>query len=172
MKKLLLILLPILLLIACDSTYQLLPHNGNTIKMERGKSVLLTTVANGYYKDKEYKRSGKKTADVLTKKLRPYVDSLDTTPAKSFSKIDSNVLLDYDYIICPEIYHWEDRATSFSSLPDKIILGITVYDNTGNVLNHIEIKAESSRVEFFANDPIDLIDEALDMYIRQLFEFN
>lgn len=175
MKKLLLILIsliPLLLLTACDSTFQLIPQNGNTIKMARNKEILITTAENGYYKNKENKTSGKKTTRALETKIRPYTSRVNVTPITSFSKIDSDVLLKYDYVVCPELYHWEDRATCLSFMPDKIILGLTVYDNTGNVLNHIEIKGESTKATGVFNDPIDLIDEALDIYIRQLFELN
>ena len=175
MKKLLLILislLPLVLFTGCDSTFQLIPQNGNTIKMARNKEILITTAENGYYKNKEYKTSGQKTTRTLEKKIRPYSSRVNVTPIKSFSKIDREVLLKYDYIVCPELYHWEDRATSLTFMPDKIILGLTVYDNTGNILNHIEIKGESTKVTELFNDPIDLIDEALDIYIRQLFELN
>ena len=169
MKRLLFILLPLLLLTSCDSTYELINQKNNSIKMDRDKAILVTTAKNGFYENKEYKKSGEKTTASLQAKLRPYASSVDVTPVNSFSKIDKDELLNYDYIISPDIYHWEDRATNMNYMPDKIILGITVYDNTGNILNYIEIKGESTKVTFANNDPIELVNEALDMYIRKLF---
>lgn len=175
MKKSLLILISLftlLFLTSCDSTFELIPQNSKAIKMTRNKAVLITTANNGYYKTKQYRSSGKKTTRALETKLYPYASTVSVSPETSFSKIDRNTLLDYDYVISPELYHWEDRATCLSFMPDKIILGLTVYDNTGNILNHIEIKGESTKATGVFNDPIDLIDEALDIYIRQLFELN
>lgn len=171
MKKIILILLPLLFLTACDSTYELINDKPNSIKMERDKAILVTTAENGYFENKEYKQSGKKTTQAISTKLRRYASTVSITQSKTFKKIDTDILLDYDYVIVPEIYHWEDRATNMNFMPDKIVLGITVYDNTGFMLNHIEIKGESTKVTFANNDPIDLVNESLDIYIRKLFEF-
>jgi hypothetical protein len=170
MKRLLLILLPLFLFVSCDSTYELINHKNNSIKMERDKDILVTTASNGFYENIEYKGSGDKTTQAIKNKLRPYAASVDISPADSFKKINADDLLNYDYIISPVLYHWEDRATNMNFMPDKLILGLTVYDNTGNIINYIEIKGESTKVTFANNDPIDLVNEALDMYIRQLFE--
>ncbi len=171
MKKLLFILFfPLIVFTSCTSTFELINGKSGAILMERDKDILLATAKNGYYEDKEYKLSGKKTTESMRNKLRRYASSVDITDKSSFKKIDKEILLDYDYVVVPEIYHWEDRATNMNFLPDKVIFGITVYDNTGVLLNHIEIKGQSTTTTFSNNDPIELVNEGLDTYIRKLFE--
>ena len=172
MKKSLLILISLftlLFLTSCDSTYELITEKSNAIKMDRDKVILVTTARNGFFENKEYKHSGEKTTNSLSNKLRPYAASVEITPANSFKAIKQDQLLQCDYIVQPELFHWEDRATNINYMPDKVILGLTVYDNTGNVLNYLEIRGESTKATISNNDPIDLINEALDIYIRQLF---
>lgn len=171
MRKLVLLFIPLLFLTACDSTYELINQKPSAIKMERDKDILVTTAENGYFENKEYKNSGKKTTTTIVNKLRRYASIVEVTEANSYKKINNDDLLKYNYVIVPELYHWEDRATNMNFMPDKIVLGITVYDNTGMMLNHVEVKGESTKVTMANNDPIDLINEALDIYIRQLFEF-
>lgn len=137
--------------------------------MDRDKAILVTTARDGFYEDMEYKGSGEKTTQSIKNKLRPYAASVEITPANSFKSINADDLLNYDYIISPEIYHWEDRATNMNFMPDKLILGLTIYDNTGNIINYLEIKGESTKVTMANNDPIELVNEGLDRYIRQLF---
>ena len=36
----------------------------------------------------------------------------------------------YAYYAVPDILHWEDRATEWSGIPDKIELKISIYDVT------------------------------------------
>lgn len=170
MKKIFFILLPLLLLTSCGSTFELLNGKSSSIKMERNKAILITTADNGYYGDKEYGGSGRNTTNTLRTKIIPYASVVDISPERNFKHVDKDDLLNYDYVIVPELYQWEDRATNMNFMPDKVILGLTVYDNTGVMLNHIEIKGESTKVTMANNDPIELVEEGLDIYIRQLFE--
>ena len=112
---------------------------------------------------------GIKTTKALVSRLHPFAAKVDISAANNFKAINQADLSNYDYIISPEIYHWEDRATNMSYLPDKMILGLTIYDNTGNVINYLEIKGESTKVTMASNDPIELVNEALDLFIRSLF---
>lgn len=157
------------LLFSCDSTFELLAQKEKSIKMDLHKDIIVTTCRNGFYNDKEYKKSGKKTTSAIYNKLRPYASTVTITEEDSFGKISKDKLLNCDYVIVPDLFLWEDRATSISFLPDKMIIALSVYDNTGNMINRIEIKGESTKATVATNDPIDLVNEAMDMYIRQLF---
>jgi hypothetical protein len=169
MRKIILLFLPLILFISCGSTFEITQERTNSLKMERGKNILVTTAHNGFYEDIEYKNSGEKTTNAVRNKLRPYAKTIDIAPTALFKFIDKQILLDYDYVIVPEIFLWEDRATNMNFKPDKLILGLTVYDSTGNILNYIEVKGESTKVEMSTNDPIDLVNKALTIYIRNLF---
>lgn len=171
MKKLLFILLSLFLLTSCSSTFQLIQSNKTSIKMELDRDILVTTCKNGFFEDTEYTDSGIKTTKAVENKLRRYANTVTVISETSFSKIDKQQLLTCNYVIIPELYLWEDRATSWSGKPDKMMLGLTVYDNTGTKLNHIEIKGESTSMTLDDNDPIELVNEALDMYIRTIFDY-
>lgn len=169
MKKLLFLLLPLFILTSCGSTFEILSERTNTIKLERGKNILITTALDGFYEDVEYKNSGLETTNALRSKLRPYAKLIDIAPTTSFKFIDKTILLDYDYVFVPELFLWEDRATNMNFRPDKMILSLTVYDNTGNILNNIVIKGISSKIAMSTNDPIELINEALVTHLNTLF---
>jgi hypothetical protein len=39
--------------------------------------------------------------------------------------------VNFDYFVIPEILHWEDRATEWSGIPDKIEVKISIYRGPG-----------------------------------------
>lgn len=175
MKKLFFIftiLIAGLLFTSCKSTIELLNKKQDSVKMERFKAILVLTAENGFYKDDEYRFSGAATTKSVKNKLRPYGSVVDITSLSSYKQLDSNLLSQYDYVIFPELFHWEDRFTGLNFKPDKVTLALTVFDNNSHVLNYIEIKGTSQKATLDFNDPIELVDKALDIYVPQLFEEN
>ena len=158
-----------LLITSCKSNIELLSGKQDAIKMERFKSILLLSAENGFYKDSEYRNSGSTTTKSIKNKLRSYTSSVDISPFSSYKQVDSDTLSKYDYVILPELFLWEDRVTWLNFKPDKVILALTIYDNSNHIMNYLEIKGVGKKATLDFNDPIELVDKALDIYLPELF---
>ena len=84
--------------------------------------------------------------------------------------LKSNTAGPFDYYVIPEILHWEDRATEWSGLPDKIEVKIIVYDGgTGNEVASTLISGQSKWATFGGDHPQDLLPEPLNNYVESLY---
>jgi len=73
------------------------------------------------------------------------------------------------YDIVPEVLHWEDRNTGWSTVPDRISIRISVHDPaTAKVLASAVVNGTSTRTEGTPN-PSDLLDEPIRRYFKTLF---
>lgn len=86
---------------------------------------------------------------------------------KDFSDTES---LEYDYIVIPEILHWEDRATAWSGLPDKIEVSVEIYDNTKKLLKSAILSGKSASMTLGSTDPGELLEEPLANFFKSVFE--
>ncbi len=76
----------------------------------------------------------------------------------------------YTYLIYPVILYWEDRATEWSGIPDKITVEISVIDvATGAVLNSARIEGKSKWATLGGDHLQDLLEKPLTDYARTLF---
>ena len=76
----------------------------------------------------------------------------------------------YDYIVIPEILHWEDRATAWTGLPAKVRVSIEIYDSKRNLLKSAVLSGESTSVTLGSTDPSDLLEEPLSTFFESVFE--
>jgi len=76
----------------------------------------------------------------------------------------------YEYYIQSEILHWEDRATEWSGLPDRIEIKISVYDtHSGAELASSILSARSKWATFGGDHPQDLLPEPVKQYVESLY---
>ena len=161
----------IVFLSGCSATYQQQVVKRPQSPLERGKGIFVSTPKNGWYGKTEYQNSGKMTANAVK---------------AAFSRFSNNVFVSeqclgleclklipterYEYYIEPEILHWEDRATEWSGLPDKIEIKISVYDaRLGTELASSILTARSKWATFGGDHPQDLLPEPLNQYIESLY---
>ena len=106
-----------------NSDLQLFTH-------ERGKGVFISTPKNGWYGKTEYKNSGKMTASAMKAAFSKFSNNVyiseDCMGKECLSIISTE---EYAYYVETEILHWEDRATKWSGMPDRIEIRISIYDS-------------------------------------------
>ena len=86
-----------------------------------------------------------------------------------FKDLEGKDLSKYDYIFVPVITHWEDRATAWSDMPDKLSYSLFIYNNDGSMLTSVDIDAQSASLTMTSNDPSDLIEPSLQQYFSKAF---
>lgn len=74
-----------------------------------------------------------------------------------------------DYYVVPEILHWEDRATEWSGIPDKVEIKISVFDKRQTELASTLISGKSKWVSPGGDHLQDLLAEPLNRCIESLY---
>lgn len=74
------------------------------------------------------------------------------------------------HVLEPMILHWEDRATEWSGIPDKITIKYSVYDvQSGQSLSSGVVSASSKWATFGGDHPQDLLPLPSRKFIDNLF---
>lgn len=132
--------------------------------------VLIVTPENGSYGTEYYPTSGNDVVQVLTKELRNYTTNISVIPRTvRIEQIYEEDLQNVDYIIIPEILHWEDRATGWSFRPDRIEVRFDIYDNQRQLVNSVSIKGKSANIVWVQKAPNSLLPKPIRRLLRELF---
>jgi hypothetical protein len=123
-----------------------------------------------------YPGPGKRTAFEVTRAFSPRLEKTTQARGTGTAGQDKDGALEkakaggYTYLIYPVILHWEDRATEWSGIPDKITVEISVIDvATGAVLDSARIEGKSKWATLGGDHPQDLLEKPLTDYARTLF---
>jgi hypothetical protein len=74
------------------------------------------------------------------------------------------------YLIDPSIAHWEDRATEWSGISDKVELQISIYDTaTGRLIERGTVSGRSGLATLGGDHPQDLLPPPVNQYVDSLF---
>lgn len=153
----------------CTASYQ----NGfmqNTSHQYVPSRILLITPANGTFEGSEYPTSGNDVITILTKELNKYTQSISTIPTPvPVQNLDDNTLQQFDYIIAPEIIHWEDRLTGWSFKPDRIEIRFDIYDNQRQLIDSYWVKARSAYIVWFSKQPKSLLPVPIRTMLKKMF---
>lgn len=164
-------LVSIALLSACASTYKQEPVLTPSVKLERGKAVLIATPKNGSYGKIEYSASGQQTAAVIHAAFVRYSNDVTVSrDCSDLSCLQGSGDQRYDYFVVPQILHWEDRNTEWSGLPDQIEVKIEISDaRRHKEISSIVISGKSKWATFGGDHPQDLLPEPIKQYINGLY---
>ncbi|WP_343041921.1 DUF4823 domain-containing protein [Parvibaculum indicum] len=147
-------------------------YEGPSTRLEQGADFYVVLPEDGRYQDTVYSGSGYMTAQAISQALAPYsnrafqasaVEPLEEALAKARQG-------NFRYLFNTKILHWEDRATEWSGIPDKITLQMEVYDaTTGEKLASETSKASSKWATFGGDHPQDLLPIPAESFVKQLF---
>ncbi|GAD89457.1 hypothetical protein VHA01S_020_00410 [Vibrio halioticoli NBRC 102217] len=165
-----LLLLPFLWGCADSHNLELMALNTN-IKLKSGDSVYIAQSKDGIYGSKHYQGSGQMVNQVIQAELLAKLNHIDTATAYSSYKdtIQYATENNYDFLIYPTILHWEDRATEWSGIPDKVKLKITIID----LKTHTEVKTgiidgQSGLATLGGDHPQDLLPEPIKAFMQDV----
>ena len=165
-------LLIALALAGCTATHNVDRTTLEGVRLDSTGSAYVSTPENGRYGQTVYHQSGHQTAAAVSRAFSPHLrrTTQGSLATDRYSALKAASAGNYDYLIQPEILHWEDRATEWSGLLDKIRLRITVLDvASGQVLDSAELSAQSKWATLGGDHPEHLLDEPLTEYARSLF---
>ena len=153
----------------CTSTYNSTTVQPATAKLQRGKSIAIATPANGSYDGQIYASSGESTAAAVHTAFSHY-GSAKIIPSCDVIACLRETANAADYLVVPEILHWEDRATEWSGIKDKIEVKLSVYQgNADDLLASATLNGKSKWATFGGDHPQDLLPEPIAHYVGSLF---
>jgi len=122
-----------------------------------GSTVGVITPADGIYLEDEYPKSGTVVARKLVAALVPYF------PESRVAALGANE----EYLLKPQILHWEDRATEWSAKPDRVKVSLPLY-KSGRLIGSALVSAKSSYWTLGGDHPEDLLDAPFEAYAASL----
>ena len=155
----------------CASTYKQTNLTEPAAKLLKAGSVVIATPANGSYETKDYAKSGEMTALAVKAAFAKFTNTITvSSDCKELECLKNNGSVTADYYVIPEILHWEDRATEWSGIPDKIEVKLTIYkgQNWKDIAATI-ISGKSKWATFGGDHPQDLLSEPLNKYVESLY---
>ena len=159
-----------LILVSCSSVYDVTSTDNQTHFLRKGSKVLVLTSEDGAYGSEIYKGSGLKLSRKIQSVLADYQCNTQIDLDNSrYKDLEGKDLSNYDYIIVPIITHWEDRATAWSGIPDRVSFSMFIYNNDGTLITSTDIESKSAAATFLNNDPSELIVPSLQKYFSKAF---
>lgn len=159
-------------LAGCADSHDWRPQQNGSARIATSDRVLVSTPADGEYGNHVYRNSGRNTAKIIydaasTKSRYVRIGGV----AENFEDAVSQAQrADQDVLIFPTILHWEDRATEWSMIPDKVEIKLDVVNlRTGDVISAGVIKGSSGLATFGGDHPQDLLPEPVAEFVSSLF---
>jgi len=156
----------------CADSHQWLPHQSGSAHLNRTDKIYIATPVDGEYGDHVYKGSGRNTAQIIYSAFLPRT----TTVIVGSTASNLDLALEHarrsgkEIVVLPTILHWEDRATEWSMIPDKVEVNITVVQvSSGAVISSGVVKGESGIATFGGDHPQDLLPEPIEAFVSSLY---
>lgn len=131
---------------------------------------LLVTPVNGMYGDIIYPTSGNDVIQALIRELQRYTNAISTIPVPvTIEQIYPQDLERTDYVVIPQILHWEDRATGWSFRPDRIEVRFDIFDNQRHLIDSYNIRGRSAYIVWFSRQPNSLLPRPIRNMLQDLF---
>lgn len=157
------------LLVGCADTHQLVRLSGNAdIKLDINETVYISVPQDGIYGDKNYQGSGLNVTQMIQSSLAKHIRNIITgRQFEQFTQaINSAQNSGATYLVFPTILHWEDRATEWSGIPDRVELKLEIVDvETSKTISSSIINGTSGLSTFGGDHPQDLLHKPIEEYI-------
>jgi hypothetical protein len=165
--------LVVIALSACADTHQFHRYGNSEVpRFTSNDSVYIGVSRDGVYGSKTYPGSGLTTSQILLSSFAKRIRQVET--GRSPQSFEEALKIargnGYKYLVYPTILHWEDRATEWSGIPDKVEVKIEIVEvATGKTLDSVVIKGKSGLATFGGDHPQDLLPKPVEEYVSNLF---
>lgn len=165
--------LALVMLCGCVSKYRLDAYTAPTAHLDKSASFYVSLPEDGEYGSTVYPNSGAATAQALRTALLTHVDKVVVGTVKGeelTSAIAQAKQQGLTNVVQTSILNWEDRATEWSGIPDKITLKMAIYDvQSGATVSSTVSSASSKWATFGGDHPQDLLPEPTKKFVDPLF---
>ncbi len=163
-----------LLLSGCADTHLLIRNNptGTTIKLTPKDSFYIAVSKDVVYGEDKNEGSGLTLSQILQSSILKRARRVEIgAEHKSF---DDALLYarskSFNYLIYPTILHWEDHATEWNGVADKVEVKVEVVESTTDrIIDTAIIRGRSGIATFGGDKPQDLLLIPAEEFISSLF---
>ncbi|MFM4733611.1 DUF4823 domain-containing protein [Aeromonas salmonicida] len=158
---------------ACADTHQLIKSNEPVaVRLTPTDVVFIAIPEDGVYGSNTYRGSGQNTAQIIYSAFAKHTRSAKV--GRSAQSFDEALAVTrtggQKYLVFPTILHWEDRATEWSSIPDKVEVKIEVVDvASGDSIVSAVVKGKSGLATFGGDHPQDLLPKPIQEFVSSLY---
>lgn len=145
--------------------------SASNVKFESQDTVYVAMSKNGEYGEHYYGSSGRMVSQVIQSALIVKLNNIQLAQEPEDYKValEKAASKNANYLIYPTILHWEDRATEWSGIPDKVQVKISVVD----VKSQSEVKSgiidgKSGIFTFGGDHPQDLLPEPTKLFFQDM----
>jgi len=172
MKKLIYIIL--FVIIGCAPKYTVLQNDkeSNEVKLSRDISAYISLPEDNTSNGHLYVGSGREVAAEIEFLFSQHLEKIDVgkTVESCNQGFDSAKLNGYDYYICPQLMQWEDYATEWSGIPDRIRLKVSIQSTTSKaIIDTFLIEGKGKVMSWGGDHPLDIVKEPLAAWVGSLF---
>jgi hypothetical protein len=161
------------LLTGCKSTYSEKNLTTEPPPLLQGSSRIYVAVPyDASFKKQVALNSGKHTAEALYVAFKRYSRGIymGKFPESATEAVESARRYSAEYLIYPHILKWEDRATEYSGIRDRLELKIDLITlSDGKLAFSREIQATGKWLTEGGDTPNDLLEQPIEEFVNALF---
>jgi hypothetical protein len=138
----------------------------------KDQGVYVVTPRDGSYNGKQYTGSGATVANAFSAALSRFASDVIVGEfvESASSAAEAAKSRHCAYVLIPKITRWEDRATEWSGIRDKMELFVKIVNTSdGTVASSAEIKGKSRWATFGGDHPEDLLKEPVEEWVATLY---
>lgn len=160
------------LLSSCKSTQFVRLASAAVPKLDPSATIYVAMPEDGAYGAKAYAGSGLATRDALASAfekhaVRVCIASAHEPREVALAKASE---LGCKYGVLPSITQWEDRATEWSGLPDRVLVQLVLVEvDAGREIDAVSIEGKSAWATFGGDHPEDLLAAPIGEYVDSLY---
>lgn len=169
-----LFLLAATLLSGCADTHEFVRNStGNSgQKLSAKDSFFVSVPLDGIYGAKTYQGSGAMTSQILMAAFAKRARTVHID--RTYKSFDESLLAarnaNINFLIFPTILEWEDRATEWSGIPDRVSIKVEIVSvANGQTVESAIVKGKSGLATFGGDHPQDLLPKPVEEYVASLF---
>ena len=138
----------------------------------RNCSVYISTPSDGSFGSTVCPNSGRMTAQAIKSAFLKKVTRVKVSPGTETYEtgLKNASSQDFSHYLWLDILHWEERATEWSGLPDRIEVKIKLIRvDDARTVDSVIIKGSSKWATMGGDHPQDLLPKPLNSYVSSIF---
>lgn len=165
--------LAIVVLASCADSHKVIRAGGDgTSILTPSDTIYVAVPKDGVYGEHVYSGSGQTTAQIIQGAFVQHARRVRVGRAtQNFDEaLKAANDTESDYLAFPRILHWEERATEWSGIPDRVEVNIEIIEvETGDTLTSAVAKGTSGLATFGGDRPQDLLPRPIGKFVTSLY---
>jgi len=172
MRKVFALLALVLLVSGCAGVRYTRLISDPAPKLNSSGSAYILSPVSGMYHGKEITRSGKTMGNVIYSVFLKHLNRVEVSPVgeKFEEGLQKAKSAGFTYLINTKLLLWEDHATEWNCLWDRIDMQLGIYDvSSSKLLDSIGFQGHGTIFTFGGYKPQNIVERSIDDYVSSLF---